>query len=394
MTSKASLEQIGTIVEWGDYCPNHTTTDLPHDPLALSKLNTESSPDGIKTCWLNQFSALKIYGPDAERFLQGQLTCDLSQITTENVQYGACCSAKGRTVANFTISFDGENYWLILPSNNALVLEKHLQKYKVFFKASIENCQDSHLILGQWANGGKGSAHHALPPKNEDSNEEINEEINSEIHQLQISKHRRLVIVKSDNIPKNVILLPTDNTIVNADLRPTLEWNIADIYDGLYYVTEDQSEVWIPQHINWHQINGISFKKGCYTGQEIVARLQYLGKAKKALFHYRATFNAELNAEFLSQQASLTNQLLADQLLKDQPQPLFNSDGKNMGQILLSRSFNSNSFISDSLNNDLDQVSNIEMLAVLNTDTPDEIMYLNDSKGFPVNLFSINYDID
>lgn len=362
MTSKASLEQIGKIDEWGDYYPNHATTDLPHDPLALSTLNTEPTTDLIKTCWLNQFSALKIFGPDAERFLQGQLTCDLSQITTDNVQYGACCNAKGRTVANFTISFDGEHYWLILPSKNALVLEKHLQKYKVFFKATLDNCQDSHAILGQWVNNdeGRDTAHHFSGLK--ESNPGQVDELDNEAHQLQINKHRRLLIVESTSVPKDI------------ELHPTLEWRIADIYEGVYYITAEQSEVWIPQHINWHQIHGISFKKGCYTGQEIVARLQYLGKAKKALFHYRATYNDEINTRYLSHPP----------LLQNQPQPLFNSDGKNMGQILFNRSFSTQK----------DQMTSLEILAVLNTDSPDEVMYLNDSKDFPINLISINYDIN
>ena len=113
MVLKASLKQLGSTDNWGDFFPN-----------------SSSSGNKTKTCWLNQFSALKIYGPDTERFLQGQLTCDIKHMETNTVVFGACCNAKGRVVANFIISFDGENYWLVLPSNSALTLQKHLQKYK------------------------------------------------------------------------------------------------------------------------------------------------------------------------------------------------------------------------------------------------------------------------
>ena len=121
MVSRNTLERLGDYDIWGDYEP--ATTELTAD--------NDSVP---QTCWLNQYSALKIYGPDAERFLQGQLTCNLSDLT-DNTQhmighYGACCTAKGRIVANFHISFTGEAYWLILPTKSAEILDKHLQKYK------------------------------------------------------------------------------------------------------------------------------------------------------------------------------------------------------------------------------------------------------------------------
>ena len=247
MVFSTSLEQSGATDFWGDYLPNP-----PSQPI---------NEQQITSCWLNQFSAIKVYGPDAERFLQGQLTCNMSEVSQQTFRYGACCNAKGRTVANFNISFDGESYWLIMPSESAEILEKHLQKYKVFFKATLENCGHSHVILGQW------SANNSA-------------EITGQ-HSVELTAERRLVIY-----PNNDTLKPEQ-----FNLLPTLDWRLADIKDGIYYLEAKQTEVWIPQHINQHHINGISFSKGCYTGQEIIARLQYLGKAKKALYYYRTDIN-------------------------------------------------------------------------------------------------------
>lgn len=319
MVSRSILEQTGQLDQWGDYIPQPN----------IAPENTANE----QTCWLNQFSVLKISGPDAERFLQGQLTCDISSITTSNVFYGACCTAKGRIVANFNISFDGEHYWLLLPSTSADILGKHLQKYKVFFKATIDNCQQSHLILGQWKSAEASTANHS-----EDQ------------HQIALSNSRSFIIVENDCSQE-------------YELSPTLNWRLADIEDGVYYVEGTHIEQWIPQHINWHLINGISFSKGCYTGQEIIARLQYLGKAKKALYHYQGLTLDSLSAE----------QLASKQL--------FDETGKAKAEILILRNSNP-------------AKPTLDLLVVSNGENPLQTLYLSESLDFPLTLQNLPYTIE
>lgn len=338
--SRSTLEQLGHYDNWGDYLPNISEASAENSKEA----NSKGTATLIRTCWLNQFSALKIYGADAERFLQGQLTCNLSDINedpnSKTVHYGACCTAKGRVVANFNISFDGENYWLVLPIKSAEILEKHLQKYKVFFKATVENCQQSHLILGQW--------HDAATA-------EIKNSENS--HRLTISDSRQLLIVEEQSIKEHLVKEQA------FSLVPSLEWQLANIAEGIYFVDNDQHEKWIPQHINWHKLDGISFSKGCYTGQEIIARLQYLGKAKKALYYYSA-----INEVATLKQVALLEQTA---LLEKKAIALFDSQGKNQGDVLMQR--------------------NGEVLAVLNGENPDTCLYLSDSKEFPLTLQNLPY---
>lgn len=321
MVSRSILEQLGHFDTWGDYTPCTNNSDSKNT-LNGSPLN---DAEGVKTCWLNQFSALKIFGPDAERFLQGQLTCNVSEITSTNktAHYGACCTAKGRIVANFNIRFDGENYWLVLPAHSAEILEKHLQKYKVFFKTTIENCQHTHLILGQWKN-------------TKDS-----DDCDTRHHQTLIISDDRQILVVEDTIDHDTPL----------NWVPTLEWQLNNINDGIYFVDSEQHEQWIPQHINWHKLNGISFSKGCYTGQEIIARLQYLGKAKKALYHYSAGTDAAYDTHTATQ--------------------LFDEQGKKQGDILFQRGG--------------------EMLTVLNGESPESPLYLTDSQEFPITLQNLPY---
>jgi folate-binding protein YgfZ len=327
MVSRSALEHTGQLDNWGDFIPQADT------------INTNSSAKAdLQTCWLNQFSALKIYGPDAERFLQGQLTCNMTDITTSSAHHGACCTAKGRIVANFNISFDGENYWLVLPTASADILEKHLQKYKVFFKATIENCQQSHLILGQWNTSDTVTLAAGTAIHSEDQ------------HQITLT-HNRSFIILSDNSPQEY------------QLSPTLNWRLADIFDGLYYVEAEQVEQWIPQHINWHFAGGISFSKGCYTGQEIIARLQYLGKAKKALYHYQGT-----SANPVTTEQQSTKQL-------------FNENGKAVADILILRSQNK-------------PQDTLDVLVVTQGENPLETLYLSESLDFPLTLQNLPYTIE
>ena len=339
MVSRSVLEQTGQLDQWGDFIP-------------LPEMQDASTANTQQTCWLNQFSALKISGPDAERFLQGQLTCNMTDITTSKVFHGACCTAKGRIVANFNISFDGENYWLILPTSSTEVLEKHLQKYKVFFKTSIENCTQSHLIMGQWNESEAGTAVHS-----------------EEYHQLSLSNNRSFLIV-------------SDLSAHEFSLSPSIDWRLADINDGIYYVEGSHIEQWIPQHISWHSVNGISFNKGCYTGQEIIARLQYLGKAKKALQHYQGAINNKENNGSLE-----SINLLPEGILS--AQQLFSDDGKSKAEVLILRG--KNTFDSASAAVEATSEIIIDILVVGQGENPAETLYLTETSEFPLTLQNLPY---
>lgn len=306
--------------QWGDFVP-------------ASQPNRD--PEGIRSYWLNQFCSLKISGPDAERFLQGQLTCNLNDINSETVHYGACCNAKGRVVANFIISFDGENYWLILPTDCASILEKHLHKYKVFFKATIENCHSSHKVFGLF--------HNQAPWQNE-----LKAEHKSGIHSLTLSTERKIVLVANDQ------------EIELENMSPSLDWYLMDMQQGCLFIEAEQSERWLPQQINWHQLNGISFNKGCYTGQEIIARLQYLGKAKKALYHFTLTVDqTDLPSANIKQ--------------------IFDEQGKSQGDVVLSRFQR------------FEKGIKLQLLAVINADNCEQTLFLTDSTDFPLTLQNLSY---
>lgn len=220
---------------------------------------------------LTSFSLLEINGPDAERFLQGQLSCDVVNLDNHHWILGACCNAKGRMVANFVIAKIDGSFWLRLPSDNIDNLKNHLSRYIVFFKAQM-------TIRNDWQVLGINSVSTTQPER--------------------ISQ-----ALAVQTLPEKYILNWPDGRQecwqVQSQATPQIDidsqWHNADIQQGIAWVTNVSQLEWIPQEIDWALQGGVSFSKGCYTGQEIVARLQFLGKSKKqwALISSTSSISAE-----------------------------------------------------------------------------------------------------
>ncbi|WP_276668348.1 YgfZ/GcvT domain-containing protein [Thalassolituus oleivorans] len=220
--------------------------------------------------YLIDMALIQIQGPDSERFLQGQLTCDVSALKNGMWQLGACCTAKGRMVANFVIARQNDDFWLRLPSTQANALQTHLSKYAVFFKTKLIERQDW-VVLAELGRESTRQAAHTV-----------------------IADADGLCLQWPDNRTEFWCNIDqADAWLTGHPLCSSKDWHLADIDAGLVWVNDYSREEWVPQHIDWQQHQGVSFSKGCYTGQEIVARLQYLGKSKRAL--YRFTLPADTN---------------------------------------------------------------------------------------------------
>ncbi len=155
-------------------------------------------------------STIQVSGKDAFAFLQGQLTCDMRELTSEN-HHAALCNNKGRVIVSMEIRQDQDNFLITLPKAVISILLKSLGKYARF----------SEVIL---------------------------EEINL-------------------NLPARNLLL--------------------DIQQKIAVILPETSGLYTPHELNYQNLNFISFNKGCYIGQEIIARMQYLGKLKKHLCYLK-----------------------------------------------------------------------------------------------------------
>nr|AGH13423.1 ygfZ-like protein [uncultured bacterium] len=249
---------------------NQLTSSLGNTDGHYFTPNSVTSSRPARTYLVNM-ALIQIQGPDSERFLQGQLTCDVSALKNDMWQLGACCTAKGRMVANFLIARHNDDFWLRLPTAQASALQTHLSKYAVFFKTKLVARQDW-LVLAELEQDSTPQAAHTVIADTDGIS-------------LQWPDNRREFWCNIDQ---------ADTWLTGHPLCSSKDWHLADIEAGLVWVNDYSREEWVPQHIDWQQHQGVSFSKGCYTGQEIVARLQYLGKSKRVLYRLSVPANTDI----------------------------------------------------------------------------------------------------
>ena len=240
--------------------------------LAVTHANT--------LCDLTHIGLLEISGADAVSFLQGQVTNDVNLLTGNNAHFSGYCSPKGRLLALF-LAFKHYDH-LHLQLNRALLepIMKRLKMYVMRSKVDIKDVSDSIIKFG--ING--PNAHELLLPlfsQIPTQDYELVSLDNGAILKLPtIAGHSRYqVFTDSNNAPLLFDALKADCQLVG---KPCWDW--LDIQSGIPEVMPKTQEQFVPQMLNLDLLNGINFKKGCYTGQEIVARTHYLGKVKRRTY--------------------------------------------------------------------------------------------------------------
>lgn len=213
-----------------------------------------------------------VSGTDAKQFLQGQLTCDLEEINTHQTRLGAHCDVKGRIIANFRLFFFQNDYYLLLQRSTLPLLLASLQKYAVFSKVTLKD------VSNDWQKTGLYETTARNLSKHQKHIQEDNVVVSGDTLSLSIpGPARRVILLAPINEPINLGNNPSELQSVN-------HWHLLDIIAGIPTVFPETSGQFTPHQLNFPEIGGISFNKGCYIGQEIIARTHYLGKSKSRLY--------------------------------------------------------------------------------------------------------------
>ncbi len=224
-------------------------------------------------CVLSHEGVLAVRGPDASKFLQGQLTCNLNYLNADTSSLGARCTPKGRMQSSFRIALDGDGYLLAMASDLLQSQQVDLSKYAVFSKSRLSDESADWCRFG--LSGGDGSlVSLGLDlPQTADATARSNGMI-----AIRLQDSRAELWVPSAEASQV-------RSRLSAQLSeaPVNRWLLDQVRAGVGQVFGSTRELFIPQMINLQALGGVSFKKGCYTGQEIVARMQYLGKLKRRL---------------------------------------------------------------------------------------------------------------
>ena len=207
-------------------------------------------------CNLNNRALLRISGTDAETFLQNQFSNDISKLDNSTIQFNAYCQHQGKIIALLWVMRFDENFLLSFPIDLLDIVISRLQMFVIMSDVKIEDVTNNFLQVGS---------------------------INKIDNKGYLINEKMSLSVQSK---KNNIKVP----INNQD-----EWLKACIESRIPEVFLSTSEKFVPQMLNL-DINefGVNFSKGCYPGQEVVARLHYLGDAKRRLFAFTSDFEIQI----------------------------------------------------------------------------------------------------
>jgi len=227
---------------------------------------------------LSHLGLLVFSGEDAQTFLQNQLSCDVKLINQHQAQYGSYCTSKGRVLVNFILWQRGDEWLMQLPVSLCATIQKRLSLFILRSKVRIRDDSNQWIRIGV---AGKSACDHiaAIMQIVIDANPRL-EVIHAPQATLVCHAADRIeLIVKPEKAPEFWMQLCQYARPCGTDY-----WDWLTLRAGIPVITPETQEEFIPQMINLDLIGGISFKKGCYPGQEIVARTQYLGKLKRRMF--------------------------------------------------------------------------------------------------------------
>jgi folate-binding protein YgfZ len=242
-------------------------------------------------CPIDDHALLLVTGPDARKFLQGQVTCDIDSLkiqqdgntTRLNSALGAHCTHKGRMVFNFrALPIGKQTVALQVPADMIDIASAALQKYIVFSKADIQNASEAYQLFGMYSDDIQRDL--TLFTRLDLPLDEPNTAIHNNDGILLCVEKQRFELWLNPEQSARFKTAYSDRT-----LKTSNDWHLSTINAGLAEIRPKTSGLFTPHAVNFHNIDtAVSFQKGCYTGQEVVARMHYLGKLKRQLFLFES----------------------------------------------------------------------------------------------------------
>lgn len=227
---------------------------------------------------LSHLGLIAAHGADAETFLQGQLTVDIRTLAADRSQLAGYCSPKGRMLASFRIWRLGETIVLELPRERLPEILKRLGMYVLRARVRLEDLSDAWVRIGL-AGAGAAAALEALGLRLPEAPDGLAQSEGTTVLRLPAPVPRYALMGEVARIaPLWDALAPV------CDAGDADGWALLDIRAGLPSIYNATADAFVPQMANMQLIDGLSLGKGCYTGQEVVARMQYLGKLKRRMY--------------------------------------------------------------------------------------------------------------
>ncbi|WP_349844226.1 tRNA-modifying protein YgfZ [Pantoea dispersa] len=242
----------------------------PRQPAAASRLP-------LTLMSLDEWALVSVQGKDSTSYLQGQLTLDVAALDAAQHRPAAHCDAKGKMWSNLRLFHRGEGYAYVVRRNLREQQVTELKKYAVFAKVTIAADDDAVLlgVAGFQARAALASVFATLP----DATTPVVQQDDTTLLWFAEPAERFLLITT----PAQAEALQ-QKLAGEAQLNDSTQWLALDIAAGVPVIDSATTAQLIPQATNLQALDAISFKKGCYTGQEMVARAKFRGANKRALY--------------------------------------------------------------------------------------------------------------
>ncbi|WP_075879306.1 YgfZ/GcvT domain-containing protein [Vreelandella massiliensis] len=228
------------------------------------------------TAHLTHLACVDVKGEDAEKFLQGQTSAHVALANGDFAPLTCFCTPKGRMLANAQLlRLKDDHFRLVLSNSLVEPLIGHLKKFAAFYRAEL-SAPSAITLFG------------AAPQDAHTLADALNLSLPAIAWQQQSDEQGNTALCypapagDEEGFRWLFILSDAESERFHPQAKAH-HWQLADIHRGLAWIEADQQEQYLPQMLNWEALGGISFKKGCYTGQEVVARAHFRGQVKKRL---------------------------------------------------------------------------------------------------------------
>jgi folate-binding protein YgfZ len=214
---------------------------------------------------LDRYGLLAVTGADARAFLHAQLTNDIQHLPAERAALAGWCTPKGRLLASLLVMARGEGFLLQLARDLAPAIARRLTMYVLRSKVKIADESDAWTQYGVWDSGLKLSG---------------------------VAWQGDVVTVRVDE--GRFLKIGLAGKFSLAATQPEDAWTLEEIRAGRPLISAATQDKFVPQMVNFEALGAVSFQKGCYPGQEIVARAQYRGEVKRRMVRVQVPAGTEL----------------------------------------------------------------------------------------------------
>jgi tRNA-modifying protein YgfZ len=253
-------------------------TALPAYPIHEAVSNVHAAAGAPSR--LQHLGILRFAGPDAVNFLQGQVSNDTRRLNEGAPLLAAYSNSQGRTIAVLHLLPHSSGVIALLPRDLAASTAERLRKFVLRAKVKVENLSDEYAVVGAHDAASLCAAGLEAPDAGKEYTEQDGVGVGRVRSVAEAGSSRYWIVGPAGTVERRLAGL-------GGGLDAERDWRLADIRDGSPQVYAATSELFVAQMLNLDLLDGISFSKGCYTGQEIIARTQHLGRIKRRMFRLK-----------------------------------------------------------------------------------------------------------